>query len=62
MCATVPLYSYLFCCMTTVRQLSSLHLGGAEQGCYDCSYLVVIVWCAAPNLDKIVWHYLLSSR
>jgi len=25
------------------------------------SYLFVILWCAAPYLDKIVWHYLLSS-
>jgi len=63
MCATVPLYSDLFCCMTTVRQLSSLHFGGGRVGLLrNCSYLFVIVWCAAPHLDKIVWHCLLSSR
>ena len=63
MCATVPLYSDLFCCMTTVRQLSRLHFGGGRVGLLrNCSCLFVIVWCAAPHLDKIVWHCLLSSR
>jgi len=25
-----------------------------------CSYLFVIVWCAASYLDKIVWHHFLN--
>jgi len=26
-----------------------------------CSHLFAIVWCAAPYLGKIVWHYCLLA-
>jgi len=49
--------------MTTVRQLSSPAFW--EEGevglLWHWSHLFVIVWCVAPYLDKIVWHYLVGS-
>jgi len=47
--------------MTTALQLSSpVFLEWAELGCYDTVHICNF-WFAAPYLDKIVWHYLLSS-
>jgi len=50
----------IFCLENTIRGGAESILRGFRVGLLrHCSYFVIL-WCAGPYLDKIVWHYLLS--